>query len=155
LNITVDPHLWALLGISTTSLVGAPLILSAKKDKVPDESVIPQTARMVHESPQAIQDNKQGTLYGNAKISDARVTDMFQGDELTNTAQVDLAKVQMFFFTIIAAVCFYVMTFQQLLEAKDTLGSLPLLSEGFVVALLVSHGGYLGSKSINHTKSQP
>ncbi len=154
LNITIDWHLWALLGISTTSLVGAPLILSTKKDKEPAASVTQKTAQLVNEPEQDIIANKQGTLYANSKISDARLTDMFQGDELTNTAQIDVAKVQMFYFTIIAAVCFFVMILKQLVAANTALGSLPLLPEGFVAILGISHAGYLTSKSISHTKEQ-
>jgi hypothetical protein len=155
LNITIDWHLWALIGISTTSLVGAPLILSTKKDKQPDPSVAPKTSKAVNEPVADINANRQGTLYANARMSDARITDMFQGDELTNTSQIDLAKVQMFYFTIIAAVCFFVMVFKQLVTANASLDSLPLLPDGLIAVLGISHGGYLTSKSINHTQAQP
>ncbi|HEV2693866.1 MAG TPA: hypothetical protein VG347_13315 [Verrucomicrobiae bacterium] len=154
LNITIDWHLWALLGISTTSLVGAPLILSSKKDKQPTDSAMTQAAKMVDEPKQEVMDNKQGTLYANTNISDARMTDMFQGDELANTAQIDVAKVQMFYFTIIAALCFFVMVLKQLVAGSSALSSLPLLPEGFVAILGISHAGYLTSKSISHTKEQ-
>jgi len=154
LNITIDWHLWTMLGISTTSLVGAPLILSTKKDKQPDPSAAQKTARLVDEPAADITANQQGTLYANAKISDARLTDLFQGDELANTAQIDMAKVQMFYFTIIAALCFFVMVFKQLLSAKTGLDSLPVLPEGFVAILGISHGGYLASKTFGHTKEQ-
>ena len=143
-----------MLGISTTSLVGAPLILSTKRDKTPDPAATVKAAQMVNEPLQDVEANKQGTLYANTNISDARITDMFQGDELNNTAQIDLAKVQMFYFTIIAVVCFFVMVLRQLVDATTDLGSLPVLSDGFVAVLGISHGGYLTSKSISHTKSQ-
>jgi len=155
LNIVIDWHLWALLGISTTSMVGAPLILSTKQDKTPAASVTQKTAQMVNEPASEVENNRQGTLYANASIADARLTDLFQGDELTNTAQIDLAKVQMFYFTIIAAICFFVMVFDVLVVGKTDLGALPLLPDGFVAILGISHAGYLTSKSINHTKSQP
>lgn len=154
LNIQIDWHLWALLGISTTSLVGAPFILSTKKDKDPVPSVTQKTAQMVNEPEQNIIANKQGTLYANSQISDARLTDMFQGDELANTAQIDLAKIQMFYFTVIAAICFFVMVFNALVAGNSDLSKLPLLPDGFVAILGISHAGYLTSKGINHTQSQ-
>jgi hypothetical protein len=154
LNIQIDWHLWALLGISTTSLVGVPLILSTKKDIEPAPSVTQKTSQMVNEPEQDIIANRQGTLYANSNISDARLTDMFQGDELTNTAQIDLAKVQMFYFTIIAAICVFVMVFNALVAGISDLGKLPLLPDGFVAILGISHAGYLSSKGINHTQSQ-
>ena len=77
LNIAIDWHLWALLGISTTSLVGTPLILSTKKNLKPNSSATQKTSQILDEPEQDIIANKQGTLYANSKISDARLTDMF------------------------------------------------------------------------------
>jgi hypothetical protein len=42
--------------------------------------------------------NAQGLLYKNPSITDARFSDIFRGSEVGNFAQLDLAKVQMFFF---------------------------------------------------------
>jgi len=155
LDIAIDWHLWALLGISTTSLVGTPLILSTKKDKQPTDLAVQKAAQMVDEPEQAVMDNKQGTLYANTNISYAGMSLMNKRDELANTAQIDLAKVQMFYFTVIAAVCFFVMIIKQLVAANSALGSLPLLPDGFVAILGISHAGYLTSKTIGHTKEQP
>src|SRR5208337_392140 len=44
LGIAIDWQLWALLGISTTSLVGTPLLLGDKKTKEPDASKVKDTA---------------------------------------------------------------------------------------------------------------
>jgi hypothetical protein len=116
---------------------------------------------MLNEPEADIVANKQGTLYANSKVSDARLTDMFEGDELIDTARIDLAKVQMFYFTVIAAICFFVMVFNLLIESqvmlaggKPYLNQLPLLPDGFVAVLGISHAGYLTSKSINRTQSQ-
>jgi hypothetical protein len=155
LGIAIDWRLWALLGISTTSLVGSPLILNSKKDQEPVPSVTQKTAKMVNEPEADIIANKQGTLYANSKLSYACLTDMFEGDELINTARIDLAKVQMFYFTIVAAICFLVMVFKMLLAGNSDLGQLPSLPEGFVALLGISHAGYLGSKGLNRTQSQP
>jgi hypothetical protein len=155
LNIQIDWHLWALLGISTTSLVGSPLILSTKKDQEPAPSVTQKAAQVLDEPEHQINANKLGTLYANSKLSDARFTDMFEGDELVNTARIDLAKVQMFYFTIIAAICLVVMVFKMLTANNPDLSHLPLLPDGFIAVLGISHAGYLTSKGINRTPSQP
>jgi len=154
LNIAMDWHLWALLGISITSLVGTPLILSTKKDDKPDPSAAQKTAPLTGERPEEIERNKQGVLYANSTISDARMTDIFQGDEVINTAQIDLAKVQMFYFTIIAALCFIVLVFQQLVKADTDLSSLPVLPDGLIAILGISHAGYLTSKTVTRTNVQ-
>ena len=47
---------------------------------------------------------------------------MFEGDELSNTASVDLGKVQMFFFTIIVAFSYSVILFNNLANAGQQSG---------------------------------
>ena len=140
-------------------MVVSPLILSTKIDKVPDSSVTAKTAALLDEPQQDINANKQGTLYANSSMKDASLTDMFQGDELGNTAHLDLAKVQMFYFTLIAVICFFVMVFKTVVSGVKVtdpiFDHLPVLSDGFVAVLGISHAGYLSSKGINHTKTQP
>jgi hypothetical protein len=155
LAIAMDWHLWALLGISTTSLVGAPLILNSKKDEQPLPSATQRTARMVQEPVADINNNRRGVLYANGKMSDARLTDMFEGDELSNTAHLDLAKIQMFYFTVIAAICFFMMVFKLMVLGTSNLDHLPVLPDGLVAILGISHAGYLGSKGIGRTQTQP
>ena len=69
-------------------------------------------------------------------------------------AQIDIAKVQMFYFTVIAVVCFFAMVFRVLVTGTSDLGQLPLLPDGLVAVLGISHAGYLTSKSVSHTKTQ-
>lgn len=152
LRIQIDWHLWALMGISTASLVGTPLLLTGKKDKEPDPAVMAQASQLVDEPEESIEANREGTLYANATMADARITDMFQGDELKNTAHIDFAKVQMFYFTIIAAVSFLVMVFRQITTQTADLGQLPVLPDGLIAILGISNAGYLTSKSVDHTK---
>ncbi len=159
LDIGVDPQLWALMGISTTSLVGTPLILQNKTTKDTDPSTVTKAATTLGESPAEVEINRQGTLYANAKIEDARVTDMFEGDEVGNTAYVDIAKVQMFLFTIIMIVAFCYQVYYAFAQLGTNLGQdmiakyavMPALSSGMIGLLGISHAGYLGSKTANHT----
>jgi hypothetical protein len=153
LNIVIDPHLLILMGIGATSLVVAPAILSTKTDKTPAPMVTIKTALKSGDSLAEVDANRQGTLYGNSSVSDARATDMFQGDELGNTTHIDMAKVQMFFFTVISGVAYLIMIYRNLASAtKDTdLSHLPVIPEGVVYALGISHAGYLTSKTIDHT----
>lgn len=155
LAIGIDWHLWALMGISTTSLVGTPMIHSIKKKKEPDKKtgVIEKTAKTFDETADEVEDNREGLLYGNTIISDARFADIFEGDELNNTAYIDMSKVQMFFFTIIAALSYTVLLYSMVTSADlSNLEQFPALSEGLIAILAISHGGYLGSKNIDHTK---
>lgn len=245
LEIEMDWHLWALMGISTTSLVGTPLIQSVKKTKEPDESAynsylfswnnVPgkDNLRLVEflnrnfslewvktaniekidddmtikvssenfylcmslkdkktkvklniydgrtdefiakmengtlniyynskgevvnkwkETQATVDENREGILYGNKDISDAKFSDMFEGDELWNTEYIDMSKVQMFFFTIIAVLSYVVVLFNMFTNDSEKLKEFPALSEGLIAILAISHGGYLGNKSVDHTK---
>ncbi|WP_426735351.1 hypothetical protein [Myxococcus faecalis] len=71
-------------------------------------------------------------------------------------AQLDLAKVQMFYFTLIAAVSYFVSLATLLASSKPgSVSSLPALSQGFIALLAISHGGYLVSKTTDHSNSKP
>jgi hypothetical protein len=160
LDVGIDWHLWALMGISTTSLVGSPLLLSSKQQQTPDPQSVAKTAALVQQDSALVQANSQGTLFANPSIADARLTDMFQGDEVGNTAYLDLAKIQMFFFTIITVVCFVVEVFMALYMAHDPTAAaphvdqLPSLTDGVVSLMGISHAGYLASKGVDHTQQQ-
>ena|SRR5437763_9682069 len=225
LEILVDQKLWALLGISLTSLVGTSLINSTKTNKNPADQEVQKTAKALAAtnnvpapaSPAApavvaatttakqaadaaavaktaaaapgaaptaaadaataakqaddaalaaktanvtsdITDCKQGTLYANPSINDASFSDMFEGDEVGNAAYIDLAKVQMFFFTIIAGLSYVFLllskTMVDLAIAPEKVNALPVLSAGMIALLGISHAGHLAGKTADRTKLQ-
>lgn len=225
LEIAVDQKLWALLGISLTSLVGTSLINSTKTNKNPDKQEIEKTAKALaannNASPPAnpsapaavaakkaedkaasaatversiaaepavdpivateakrqaeetqaaatkakaasvgedMKANKQGTLYANASMDQASFSDMFEGDEVGNAAYIDLAKVQMFFFTIIAGLSYIFLllseTLPNLTMAPEMVKALPVLSAGMIALLGISHAGHLAGKTTDRTKLQ-
>jgi hypothetical protein len=159
LDVAIDWQLWALLGISTTSLIGSPLLNTSKqkkepgKDKTEADKIAAKAAAAFGEGSATVNDNREGLLYGNSSIEDARFTDLFQGDELANAHLIDLGQVQMFFFTIIIAAAYAVQLFDFIahedLLAKDV--SLPILPEGLLALMGISHAGYLGNKAIDRT----
>ncbi|NVJ27075.1 MULTISPECIES: hypothetical protein [Myxococcus] len=153
-DVAIPQELWWAMGISSTSLLGTPLLLSGKRSKTPDAKVVDATAAQLAETSDEINAQRQGALYANKGIQDARISDMFQGDEVGNTAQIDIAKVQMFFFTAIASVSYFV-DIAMSLRRGGSLTSLPELSEGLVALLAISHGGYLVSKTTDHSNSKP
>jgi len=82
---------------------------------------------------------------------------MFEGAEVGDAAQVDLAKVQMFFFTLVVALA-YISALASAIQSAgiyDASFSLPALSDGMVALLGISNGGYLGNKAVDHTKTRP
>jgi hypothetical protein len=152
LAVAIDWRLWALMGISTTSLVGSALIQTTKKDKEPDPDATNKTAAALGENAAVVDNNRQGLLYVNGTKCDARFTDIFQGDEIGNTAHVDLAKLQMFYFTVIGVVAFVVIIGHNLIAGN--LDALPQLPDGLIALLGISHAGYLTGKSVTKTPVQ-
>ncbi|QSQ23696.1 hypothetical protein JY651_01545 [Pyxidicoccus parkwayensis] len=152
-DVGIPQELWLAMGISTTSLLGTPLILGAKRSRKPDEKMMQNTSTLLNERMDEMNQTSQGTLYANKSLQEARVSDIFQGDEVGNTAHVDLAKVQMFYFTLIAAVSYFMDVAGAVMAGKT--GGLPPLSQGFVALLAISHGGYLLGKANDHSNSRP
>jgi hypothetical protein len=120
LTINVPIELLALMGISTTSLVGAPLALSTKRDQV----------------------TSNDTRY------EARWSDMFMGEEVANQGRLDVGKVQLFYFTIILAVAYIGALAVMFINAPNTINTLPSLNDGLVTLLGISHAGYLVNKAV-------
>jgi hypothetical protein len=157
LDISLDKTLWGLLGISTASLVGSPLLQSTKKTQEPDPKEVQKAEKVLGEDD--IQEKAQGVLYANKSVNDAAFSDIFEGDEVANAAYIDVAKVQMFFFTIVAAFSYgieltnWVNGINQA-TAKYAI-AFPLVSGGLVAILGISHAGFLASKSTTQTVTKP
>ena len=212
LAISLPSQLWALLGISTASLVGSPLILSTKTSKTPTGPALQRAAELasaradvssvkevkdaqtayddvctrlanrsasindkilardnlqnaigtarkglVPEIKTTLYDNVQvfGTLRSNKDPSEAKFSEMFMGDEVGNENVIDMAKVQMFFFTILIVFSYAVLLMMLLLTQElATIDSFPELTESVVALLGISSGGYLASKTTDHTKTE-
>lgn len=149
LAVAMDWHLWALMGISTASMVGSPLLLGNKTQSEAPPDAVKKAAAQLSEDASDIKQNSAGKLYGNKSVNDASLTDIFQGDEIGNTAYIDVAKVQMFFFTFVSLWVYGAATLK--IFNGDSYSAMPAFSDGLVALLGVSHAGYLTSKIVDHT----
>lgn len=121
LSVQIPSEVWLLLGISTTSLVASPLIKSQKSN----------------------------TIQKNEVRAEARLADLFTGEEDSNYMQLDLAKVQMLFFTLIVIGAYAVAVASMFNAATlSAITSLPALDGGVIALLGVSHAGYLTNKAV-------
>lgn len=128
LTVAIPAQIWALMGISVTSFVGAPIVKSAKRTT--------------------------GQLAENAAPTEARSTDMFKEEEQGREQAVDLGKVQMFLFTLIVFVAYATAIGAMLLEHESrraVVQEFPSLSEGMLALLGLSHSGYLAYKAVPKT----
>ncbi len=154
-DIGLPSELWLLMGISTASLVGSPLILSDKKKLQPNMKERSQTFELLSEQGYEISklDNK-GLLIVNESPEEARWSDLFTGEEVSNFAHVDIARLQMFFFTIVSLFVYGVALWAMLNGVGKTpqIAAFPVLPDGLLALIGISHTGYLASKAT--TKSE-
>jgi hypothetical protein len=155
LAIAIPPDLWLLMGISTTSLIGSPLILSAKKAH---ESKEPDKQRALAAlTRQAVDTDKVafvGQLVINQTPECARLADMFQGSETGNVGQLELGKVQMFFFTLIIVLAYASALSALFQQGRGPVLALPVIDGGMLALLSISHAGYLVNKALPHGNSE-
>jgi tetratricopeptide (TPR) repeat protein len=132
LDIEIPPELWLLMGITTVSLVGSPLIKREIQDK--------------------------GNLKTNTENDEAKWSDMFSGEETDNSNRLDLGKVQMFYLTLIIAFSYLILLFGQIISINkpDSTGiiAFPAVSSGMVALLGISNAGYLAYKAVPHVEQE-
>lgn len=151
LSIGVPEELWILMGISLTSLIGSPLILSAKKTQQPKDAEVERTREILDRQGEDVEniDNVGRIMIKDYPIK-ANISDLFKGDEVSNAAQLDLGKVQMFYFTLILVFAYGVQMGSLFLDSSGVVENLPVLSTGMLALLAISHAGYLTNKAVPH-----
>ncbi|MDA0770097.1 MAG: hypothetical protein O2821_07740 [Chloroflexi bacterium] len=159
LDIAIPAELWILMGISTTSLVGSPLIKSTKKRTEPDKKQFDDNkTSMSNAKKKNVKDvMNQGLILSNKFPKDASLSDMFDGEETGNGPNLDLAKVQMLFFTLVIVFA-YTVNMQDMFSTpaanaiKPMIKEFPALNEGIIALLGISHAGYLTHKAVPLSK---
>jgi len=166
LNIAIPEELWLAMGISTTSLVGSPLILSDKKKKKTNLEAVARsynydvqalaagddsTVNQVKEKANA---NFTGQLHRNTKPEGARLYDLVRGEETGNCNVLDLSRLQNLFFTLVLVGAYAATLGAHLIAgaskiSETAIGSFPGLSAGFVALMGISHAGYLAAKRVD------
>lgn len=157
LNLTIPDEMWALMGISVTSLVASPLILSTKSQPPTDtaaDRVIPAPPVAASADGAPKMSATRGHLAVNSHIDHASWMDLFTGEEVGNAAHLDLTRIQMFFFTLVCVAAYsasLVSLFRHL--GPEGVHALPSFSSTLVTLLGISHAGYLTAKAVPHTTS--
>jgi hypothetical protein len=145
MDIAVPPTVWALLGISMTSLIGSPLIKNAKKSSATSETTERAAARAAAARADRIE--LEGQVVKNTSIDEATFADLFRGEYVDTFAMLDIAKIQMFFFTVLLVLA-YAIAVGRMLRTDPSLASLPEVGDGMLPILGISHAGYLLSKAV-------
>lgn len=152
LAIALPQQLWILLGISTTSLLGSPLLKSPKRHRIPDDKQREATFRALGADGTEVRCD--GMILVNAKREHAKWTDLFRGEEAGNGATLDLGKIQMFFFTVVIVIVYAAALWDLFGETRKAIRAFPDVHESIIVLLGISHTGYLANKALPHTKEK-
>jgi hypothetical protein len=159
LAIALLQELWLLMGISTSSLVASPLILSTKKMDPADgpNALRLKTSEERMKDLMAQQNVPRDAIETQGRAvywrwpGDSRLADLFQGDETGNQAHLDLGKLQMFLFTLVLVFAYGVALAHGFSRADALITHFPALDPSMVALLCISHAGYLTYKTVPHT----
>lgn len=150
LDVGVPATLWLLMGISTTSLLGSPLIKNSKMGEAKPEDA---AKRLTEQGADPTTMRVEGQIVANDSVRAARWSDLFTGEEVANVTHLDLAKIQMFFFTLLVVLS-YCVAVGASLRSGTLPDSLPDVGDGMLTLLGISHGGYLAGKALPAPKSR-
>jgi hypothetical protein len=115
LDVGIPETVWTLMGISTASFVGSPLIKNDNFKSDPKDATgkkIPASDKKLalKDSLEGNRDIK-GTTVVNSEPWQSSFSDFFRGEEIGNSKGPDLGKIQMFIFTIIIWISYAVIIY--------------------------------------------
>jgi hypothetical protein len=132
-------QLIALLGISVTSAVSAPMILSPKADIT---TVGPAVQPATNPNPLGA-----NALISYAHPGEASLRDFVLGEETGNAASIDIGRIQMLAISLIAVTLYGWKIGVTLLDASlGHIPEMPIFDETLLGLVAISHAGYLAGK---------
>jgi hypothetical protein len=149
--ITIPKEILAVMGISTASLVGSPLILKGKKERE-NESLLMKTFKVntLNDLTPEQKGSAVGILQQNLQPKDAHLYELIRGEEISNKKRLDLTRLQNLLFTLIL-VGVYVVSLGYMLTSAIPISEFPQLGDSAVTLLAISHAGYLTGKAVDKT----
>lgn len=148
LAVAIPGELLLAMGISATSLVATPALLSLKSDEDPHPDAVAQATRRTGVA--VVSNGKVATKFSPDEASWA---DLVTGDEVGNAGTPDLGKIQQCIITLILLAAYADYVFQALAAPSGLISSLPTLDKSFVWLMGISHASYLAYKAAPHTKT--
>jgi hypothetical protein len=138
------------LGLSATSLVASPGLLSLKAQETPAPGLEEAAAKKLG----VAKIGRRGKVLTNSLPEDASWADLVTGDEVGNAGYPDLGKIQQVLITLVLLSIYAGYVFVLLASPVRAISSLPTIDKTFVWLLAISHAAYLGYKAAPHTASE-
>lgn len=149
LAITIPNELLLAMGISATSLVATPALLSLKSQEAePPQDTVDKASDRV-----GAPVSPNGKVLTKAAPEHASWADLVTGDEVGNAGWPDLGKIQQGLITLLLLGCYIAYIYADLAGSAEKIASLPGLDKSFVWLLGISHASYLAYKAAPHTTS--
>ncbi|MFL5296275.1 MAG: hypothetical protein ACJ798_07825 [Phenylobacterium sp.] len=149
LDIAIPGELLLAMGISATSLVAAPALLSLKADQQTTDAVVKEADSRVDFDVRPT----VGKVLTRPAEEDASWGDLVTGDEIGNAGVPDLGKIQQLLITVLLLGCYVAYLFIDLSTSAAPIHTMPALDKSFVWLLGLSHASYLAYKAAPHTKT--
>jgi len=146
LAITIPNELLLAMGISATSLVATPALLTIKSREPVAEGAIDSAKDKL-----GVELSNNGKLALRPSSAEASWSDLVTGEEVGNVASPDLGKIQQAAITLLLLGCYIAYVYAALAGSQETIHSLPTLDKSFVWLLGISHASYLAYKVAPHT----
>ena len=150
LDVAIPGELLLAMGISATSLVAAPALLSVKAGQAPAANAKARAVTKLKVS----NITAVGKVFSKTSSTDASWGDLVTGDELGNAGSPDLGKIQQLLITILLLGCYSGYVFIGLSTSAAPIHALPALDKSFVWLLGLSHASYLAYKAAPHTETK-
>ncbi|THD57135.1 MAG: hypothetical protein E8A12_13885 [Phenylobacterium sp.] len=148
LNVVIPGELLLAMGISATSLVATPSLLSLKASETPlASSVTTAQAKLPGSS-------NNGKLTTRSSAADASWSDLVTGDEVGNAGSPDLGKIQQALITLLLLGCYTGYVYEMFVHTSGPIGTLPVIDKSFVWLMGISHASYLAYKAAPHTQTE-
>lgn len=155
LAIVIPGDLLIAMGISATSLVATPALLTMKSqlpDNTDDQGAAAEDAHLANAKNKLGPDiGRNGKVLVRTSPADASWSDLVTGEEVGNAAFPDLGKIQQAAITLLLLGCYIAYTYADLGGSQETIKTLPTLDQSFVWLLAISHASYLAYKAAPHT----
>jgi len=149
LNIEIPTELYLLMGISVSSMVASPALLSLREN-VPDVGQVDalNVSRSMEGLSEIDKTGLKSAVVKNKEFKEAKWQDMFRGEEFANASSVDLAKIQMFLFTAIILFSYASAIAVMFGGAESAITMFPEIDGGLVTLIGISHSAYLMNKTM-------